>query len=358
LLMGIVVLQFVIIYRDNTVTLVYKNFAYVRIYKAYDTVYLCDKMLVIALLKYVICVLLYMIKKEKYHFEPNQVKFDIIDFLLKNNDSVSEPEIHEHLNDKYSGISGINQSNVNRPLHWLHGKGCLELEKRRSNIWSVKTLKNLENILVQYPDFVGILQNSEHALNIVLDALEDALVSSTNLKKTKEYKEKYDVIKERLSNIRKDLTEKLKMSSAFFKLCVQDEYLLWRNLIDILEISDYPAATPYIGDGFTLFINSPSCIDLAFKSCIALEIMERKGNIIKDMKKEIDFVKQMNNTVFEGQLNQLEKYYEKTQVAPAFLKDKKFISVRNDELDKLQAKFEKKGGKWDDFKNEEPEGPA
>ena len=123
-----------------------------------------------------------MMKKEKYHFEPNQVKYDVLDFLLKTANPISEPKILEELKNKYGGI---NQSNVNRPLRWLHQKGCVELKKDRTNIWSIKTLKNLENMLVQYPDLVEILQNSEHAMKIILDALEDALVSSTNLKRTK-----------------------------------------------------------------------------------------------------------------------------------------------------------------------------
>ena len=253
--------------------------------------YLCDMLHTIALLKYVICVLLYMVKKEKYHFEPNQVKYDVLDFLLKTANPISEPKILEELKNKYGGI---NQSNVNRPLRWLHQKGCVELKKDRTNIWSIKTLENLENMLVQYPDLVEILQNSEHAMKIILDALEDALVSSTNLKRTKEYKEKYEEIKERLLNIRKDLTEKLKISTSFFKLCIRDEYSLYRNLSDLLEISENPTAEAYIGDNFKLFIKSPSCIDLVFKSCIVLEIMKREGNAKKYMKKEIHFVKQMS----------------------------------------------------------------
>lgn len=325
-----------------------------------------------------------MMKKEKYHFEPNQVKYDIIDLLIKTADPISEPKILEELKDKYGGIS---QSNVNRPLHWLHEKGCVELEKSRSNIWSVKTLKNLENILVQYPDFVGILQNSELALKIVLDVLEDALVSSTNIKRTKEYKEKYEEIKERLLNIRKDLTDKLKISTSFFKLCIRDEYSLYINLSDLLDISENPTAEAYIGDNFKLFIKSPTCIDLVFKSCIVMEIMQRKGNYREDMKNEIDYVKQMNCTIDEKQLKNLEKYYEKLtnevkfikemgktdpdkQIeylknnykkflkAPGFIKWQKFVEVKNNELQELEDDFEERGGKWDYFKEDEPDDPS
>jgi hypothetical protein len=325
-----------------------------------------------------------MMKKDKYHLEPNRVKYDIIDLLIKTADPVIEPKILEELKNKYGGIS---QSNVNRPLHWLHKKGCVELEKSRSNIWSVKTLKNLENILVQYPDFVGFLQNSELALKIVLDGLEDALISSINLKRTKEYKEKYEEIKERLLNIRKDLTEKLKISTSFFELCIRDDYSLYRNLSDLLEISENPTAEAYIGDNFKLFIKSPSCIDLAFKSCVAIEIMSRPVNSIKDMKKEIEYVKEMNNVLPNNQLDELKKYYEKLKneadilkqientdpekqleclkqhykkrlKAPCFLQANKFVPVTNSELSELETAFVKNDGEWEYFKDEEPEGPA
>ena len=300
-----------------------------------------------------------MVKKERYHFDKGEVKSGIIEFVLGMDGKVSEPEIRKHLGDKFGVVA---QGTINRHLHDLLEADCLEFfppeKKGFRNSWDIKKLKNLENMLVQYPDLVEILQNSEHAMKIILDALEDALVSSTNLKRTKEYKEKYEEIKERLLNIRKDLTEKLKISTSFFKLCIRDEYSLYRNLSDLLEISENPTAEAYIGDNFKLFIKSPSCVDLAFKSCIALEIMERGGNVRKDMKKEIHFVKQMNNTVSDGQLNQLKKYYEKTNVAPIFIKDTKFINVENLKLYDLQYKFEKKGGKWDYLDDKEPEGPA
>lgn len=325
-----------------------------------------------------------MVKKEKYHFEPNQVKYDIIDFLLKNGNSINEPKILAELKNRYSGIS---QSNVNRPLHWLHDKGCVELEKSKSNIWSIKTLVNLVNILKEFPELAELLQNSDFALKIVLDALEDALVSSTNLKMTKEYTNEYDAIKTRLLSIRKDLNEKLKMSSAFFMLCVQDEYSLYRNLSDLLYISENPTAKAYIGDSFKLFIKSPSCVDLVFKSCVVMEIMERKVNFKNDMKNEIAYIKKMNNAVPEDQLKEVEKYYEKLiterniikqleeknpdkQIeylknnyenylkAPGIIKWKKFVRVTNEELQDLEDKFEYKDGEWDYLKDDDPDDPA
>lgn len=322
------------------------------------------------------CVLLYMVKKEKYHFEPNQVKYDILDLILKNANPISEPKIREELKNKYGGI---NQSNVNRPLHWLHEKGCVELEKSRSNKWSIKTLKNLENIFKEFPELVETLQKKELALEIVLDALINALTHSIK----PEYMGIAE-IKQYIAPIRDDLREKLELSASFFKLCITDEYALYRNLSDLLEISDGgPHAHIFVIDEVpSVFVHSAAGADIAFKACVALDIMKRKGNVRKDMKKEIEYIKQMNNKVSETQLKELKQYYEKLTKeldfikqmeetdpnkqleylknnyekilkAPYFIGDKKFVPVHNVELYNLQIEFEKRDGEWEYFKDEE-----
>jgi uncharacterized protein YeeX (DUF496 family) len=111
-----------------------------------------------------------MVKKERYHFEPNEVKIDILDFVLKNDKSVSEPNIREYLNTKYGGID---QSNVNRHLHGLESLGCIELDSRvensRSNFWDIKTLKHLKAIMSAKLETQ--LNTFEKSLNIALDSL-------------------------------------------------------------------------------------------------------------------------------------------------------------------------------------------
>ena len=296
----------------------------------------------------------------KKHFNIGEVKTRTLEFMLRHDSPVKESEITELLKSEYSQF---NRATVNRHLRDLEKLKCVTkvtpVQKSRFNYWNITTIKNLENIIREYPDLIDDLQESKLALNIMLNALEDALVSSTSLKMTKEYKEKYEEIKERLLNIRKDLTEKLKISTSFFKLCIRDEYSLYRNLSDLLEISENPTAEAYIGDNFKLFIKSPSCIDLAFKSCIALDIMERKGDIRTDMKKEIEFVKEMKNTVPTDQLAQLKNYYTNTDTAPDLLRGAKLVPVCNSELSKIEMEFEDRGGKfvhYDFFR--EPPGTA
>ena len=299
-------------------------------------------------------------KKRRHHFEWNEIKKSIIEFILNTEGTVIEPDVSGFLKSRFGEFS---RSTINKHLNALGKLGCIELvkseNKSKFNRWDIKTPQNLEKIVEEYPDLLENLQDNEIALKIVLDGLEDALVSSTNLKKTKEYTEKYDEIKERLSEIRGDLKTKLKMSSFFFKLCIQDEYSLWRNLSDLMEITDGdPVAEAFIGNDFKLFINSPACIDVAFKACIAIDIMKRKGNIRKDMQEEIEYIKKLNNTVSKKQLEQLEKYYETVQKAPYFIRDVKFISVYNSELYKLQMDFEDRGGNWDYLNDKEQEGSA
>jgi hypothetical protein len=332
-----------------------------------------------------------MVKKEKYRYGVNETKAEILNYILKNDVSLSEVAIWKHLSETFGKID---RSIVNRHLHDLMGLTCVMLippeKKGLGNHWSIPILKNLNSILREFPDLVETLQNSEIALKIVLDALEYALTASTNLSKTKEYKKKHGVIKTHLLTIRKDLTTKLKMSSAFFKLCVQDEYSLYRNLRALLEISDDNEAKTFIGDDFTLFINSPSCVDLVFKSCVVLEIMERKEDSRKYMKEEMDYITEMNNFVSKDKLDPLKKYYEKLKneadilnqiekidpdkqleflkqhykkllKAPSFLQGKKFIKVTNSELCRLENDFQNHGDNddvWDYLEDEELEDPA
>lgn len=298
--------------------------------------------------------------KRRHHFEWNEIKKSIIVFILGSESPVNEPEVSEFLKGKYGEFT---RSTVNKHLRALGELGCIESvpvkDKSKFNYWSIRTIKNLENVIGEYPDLMDSLQDSEVALNIVLDALENALIASTD-RKNIEIQRENETIKEYLSEIRKNLRIKLEMSGSFFKLCIQDEYSLWRNLRDLSEISEEDSfAHAFIGETFKFFVNSTSGIDVAFRACVVMDIMERNGNTRTDLKKEIDFVKGMKNTVSEKQLSQLKNYYKNTDTAPDFLRSKKLISVCNPELSKIEMEFEDRGGEfinYDSFKA--PPGPA
>jgi len=328
-------------------------------------------------------------RSQGQHYKKNEIKIAIIEYILINDGKISGPSIRRHLKEKY-GI--VDRKNITEHLKKMESKYHFikkiePVKEGFENKWTISKIEQLKNITNEFPELVVFLQHNQFALKIVLDALEKALVSSTNLEKTKEYTEKYEEIRRRLLDIRKDLSEKLNMSSSFFKLCVTDEYSLYRNLSNMLEISEKPFEETYIGDNFILFIKSPSCVDLVFKSCIVMEIMQRNGNYKEDLKNEIEYIKRMNNAVDEIQLKKVKKYYEKLITerniikhleeadpskqleylknnykkflkAPGFIKWQKFVQVHNIELQKLENEFEYNDGEWDYLKDEETEGSA
>jgi hypothetical protein len=286
-----------------------------------------------------------MAKKEKYHFELNQVKYDILDFLLKTANPISEPKILDELKSKYGGI---NQSNVNRPLHWLHQKDCVELEKNKSNIWGVKTLKNLENILVQYPDFVGTLQNSELALKIIIDK-HSSLITNAN----KEYLNKISELESQINECTERWKQHLKYSIDFFKLFLHNEPDNLADKINILaqisgddwSSSIYKVKISQIPRIDTLIYQNIYKIDLAFKACVSNDILQGQST-----KEAIEYVKQLGNVVSDEQIEQWEKLYynnkNNSEGIPEFFRGKKLIPVENPKLHEIEQEFINNGGKF------------
>jgi hypothetical protein len=108
-----------------------------------------------------------MVKKRRYHFNVGEVKSGIIELILGHKARIGEPSIRKSLQKKYDGID---QGTVNRHLHDLNKLGCLDLtppskKTTRANRWSIKTLKQLENIRQNFPDIK--LNRYEKSLDIV-----------------------------------------------------------------------------------------------------------------------------------------------------------------------------------------------
>lgn len=108
-----------------------------------------------------------MSKKGSYHFHRDEVKYGIIECILKNNNSVSEPDILKHFKKKYGEI---NQSNINRHVHGLKDLGCIELSppitKSRSNFWDITKIEQLKKIQGYFPEIK--LNKFEKSINTVL----------------------------------------------------------------------------------------------------------------------------------------------------------------------------------------------
>lgn len=328
----------------------------------------------------------------RHHFKWDETRTSILEHILTSDNLVNEPEVRKKLQDKYgeNKKSGeFDRSTINKHLHKLVKDGCIESIKNpkegKFKFYDVKTPKNLENIIKEFPEFVELLQNSDFALNIVLDALTKTLAHFIK----PEFKE-IDAVKQYIAPIREDLRTKLKMSASFFKLCITPEYNMYRNLSDLSEISDGgPHAHIFVIDDVpSVFVKSAVGADVAFKACVAIEIISRPANSRKDMKKKIEYVKEMKNQVSETQLNNLKKYYEKLKneadilkqientdpdkqleclkqhykkllKAPHFLQSKKFVPVDNLELCKLEKNFQNDDDDaWDYLDDKETEGPA
>ena len=295
-------------------------------------------------------------RKQGDHLNRSERKSDIIKYILGKNGPVREPEIVKHLSE-LPERSTSDQSTINKHIRKLREDGFIELaepkqsfkKNRRhglTNSWGVTKLNNVRKIIRDYPSLVEDLQNTESVLKIVLDALIKAISQSTN----EEYA-KIEGIKIFLDGCREDLRKKLKQSISFFKFCVKDEYAIIRNSNDLAKLSDEdPYATFFVINGnsnnhFIIKGNSFG-FDVAFKACVALDIMERPADSRKDISQAIECVKQIKNKVSDSQIEQLDEYYKKSKFAPDFLRGKKLISVENLKLQEIELEFEEKGGEF------------
>lgn len=295
-------------------------------------------------------------RKQGDHLNRSERKSDIIKYILGKNGPVRETEIVKHLSE-LPERSTSDQSTINKHIRKLREDGFIELaepkqsfkKNRRhglTNSWGITKLNNVRKIMGEYPSLIEDLQNSESVLKIVLDALIKAISQSTN----EEYA-KIEGIKIFLDGCREDLRKKLKQSISFFKFCVKDEYAIIRNSNDLAKLSDEdPYATFFVINGnsnnhFIIKGNSFG-FDVAFKACVALDIMERPADSRKDISQAIECVKQIKNKVSDSQIEQLDEYYKKSKFAPDFLRGKKLISVENLKLQEIELEFEEKGGEF------------
>jgi DNA-binding HxlR family transcriptional regulator len=290
-----------------------------------------------------------MVEKTKVHFAWNEVKKSIIKFILESSGPVTEPAIREHLINIYGAAD---QGLINRQLHALKTSGCIEkvapVKKSRLNYWELKKLKNLENILVHYPDFVGTLQNSELALKIIIDK-HSSLITNAN----EAYLNKISKLKFEINECTERWEQHLKYSTDFFKMFLENEpedlaariNILaqisgddWSSSIYRVQISQTPGVD-------TLIYQNIYKIDLAFKACVSKDILQGQPT-----EGAIEYVKQLGDVVSDEQIEQWEKLYfnnrNNSEGVPSFFKGKKLIPVENPKLDEIEREFVANGGKF------------
>lgn len=112
-----------------------------------------------------------MVKGKGKHLEHKKIKSSIIEFIIKNKEEVPEPDIRAYLKKEHDVID---QSTINKHLHELERKGCVEIvspvKKGLRNIWNITKLKNLRNIRHEFPELR--LNSYEKAICIVLQELQ------------------------------------------------------------------------------------------------------------------------------------------------------------------------------------------
>lgn len=305
-------------------------------------------------------------RKRGGHLKRNERRLDILKYILGKKGPVREPEIIKYLSE-LPEKSTSDQSTINKHLRKLKEDGFIGLiEPKQSfkktrrqgltNIWGIAKIDNVREMINinkhfsinidEYSSLIEALQNNESALELVLDALIKAISKTTR----EEYAEIED-IKAVLDFLREDLRNKLKQSAEFFKRCAEDEDAVIRNSHDLVKLSDEePSATFFAINGnpdeYFIILQNTFGFDVAFKACVALDIMKRPADSRNDMAQAIECVKQIKNRVSDDQIEQLEEYYKTTNIAPSFLRGKKLVSVENPKLQEMEIKFKEKGGKF------------
>lgn len=107
-----------------------------------------------------------MAKTKGDRLKHKEVKVGIIEFILKNSESVSEPAIRDHLKEKY-GI--MDQSTINKHLHALQDLTCIEQISHKPglrNYWDIKNIKNLNNIKHEFPELR--LNRYEKSIDLIM----------------------------------------------------------------------------------------------------------------------------------------------------------------------------------------------
>lgn len=119
---------------------------------------------------YYIRVFTYMEEKRKKHFNVGEVKTQILEYILQHDVPVTEPELTDHLKNKYSEF---NRASVNRHLSDLEKLECvtkvLPVNKSRFNYWDIK-FKNLKSIKTKFPNIE--LKGFPKSLKILLEELD------------------------------------------------------------------------------------------------------------------------------------------------------------------------------------------
>lgn len=92
-------------------------------------------------------------RSQGQHYKKNEIKIEIIKYILSKNDAVPGSEIRDHLKEKY-GI--VNKRNIKDHLEKLNKDHCIEkfdlVADDFGNKWDITKFENLKKIKTHYPE--------------------------------------------------------------------------------------------------------------------------------------------------------------------------------------------------------------
>lgn len=253
----------------------------------------------------------------------------------------------------YVDSEGIARYNIiHKDLKKLEEEGYIKSErvKEKKRVGNIPTLysidfniENLRRMLEEYPGLTLKMQRNELVLETIFREHSDLIYNSTK----EEYVEQIEKIKSHIKVNKESLEEKLKLSTEFFKIfLMNDEERMKNRIRSIVRMSNEEVYAMHFiindnPDSFVRINETIFGIDMAFKACVSLDILNGRFN-----RKAEEYVKQMKNEVSDEQIEILRHYYKNTEVAPEFLRGKKLVTIQNNKLQEIEHEFLDKGGKF------------
>lgn len=204
-----------------------------------------------------------MAKTKGAHLKHKEVKSSILEFILKNNGSVSEPDIRDHLEKKHEVTD---QSTINKHMHNLQDLICIELippKKGLRNYWNITTLKNLKNIRFYFEDIK--LNTCGKSLDILLI---ERLLTERPLKNSMRAKKSF---------------VQLFLSASFFDMCIKTNVeTLYARASELYQLGELFNEEQYIKNLIAVEQRSKELISEVYIKCI------RRISKIHNIKQNVD----------------------------------------------------------------------
>jgi Fe2+ or Zn2+ uptake regulation protein len=216
--------------------------------------------------KYLLNLLLFMVKKQGDHLKQSETKSYLLQYILEKNVSVSEPDIRHYLKQKYDLID---QSTINRHLHDLEDEGCIKLippdKKGLRNKWDITKPKHLENISDKFSEIQ--LNKYEKSKIIILHEYGYDIKSLTGLQ----------------------FYIRLLLSASFFDMCIKTNIetifsRAWKIYLYDKGFGDNQRIKELLNEFYILYIKDNPNFDMSYEIFQQMieELAQKKAEISDD----------------------------------------------------------------------------